>query len=405
MKSFACYCQKCRKANQPGEENCANCGTPLMLVVVPPSTKHESVWDNYSEEHLLERISNLELRLMQVTDRLSKVLDLMLRQSQTLQREHLLVETLVEALETAKIIEDGQVSQIWKDRQKAEEKRFAANEQRERARDNALSKTGGTKLDLFTHLVKEGFHLIEQGEEANGLRTLERAAAMSPENFPLLAFIGEHYFRADKRRQAAEYLEKAYLLEPKDEKTALLLGLILADDGELKRAKILLENCSDHFGFAANFPLGMIYAAENDFPNAVAAFKQAENVNSSAETFYLVGSAFAETGEAKNALENLQKAVETDANFADAWFMLGAVYLRLDDEKTARESFTRALSAKDAGAQCHAVLKNPNKNVDASINLLFSRIAQTKKNLINGSPQRIVKILREEIERILNENK
>jgi tetratricopeptide (TPR) repeat protein len=104
-------------------------------------------------------------------------------------------------------------------------------------------------------------------------------------------------------------------------------------------------------------------------------------------------------------LENLQKAVETDANFADAWFMLGAVYLRLEDEKTARESFTRALSAKDAGAQCHAVLKNPKKNVDASINLLFSRISQTKKNLINGSPQRFVKILREEIERILAENK
>lgn len=376
-----------------------------MLVVMPPSIKHESVWHDYSEEHLLERISHLELRLMQVTDRLSKILDLMLRQSQNIQREHLLVETLVEALEAAKIIENGQVSQIWKERQEAEEKKFAANERRERARENALAKTGGTKLDLFTHLVKEGFHLIEHGEEANGLRTLERAAAMSPQNFPLLAFIAEHFFRADKRRQAGEYLEKALLLEPKDAKIALLLGLILTDEGEFERAKILLESCREQFGFAANFPLGMIYAAENDFLNALVMFKQAQEENSSAETLYLVGSAFAEIGEPENALKNLQKAVEINANFADAWFMLGAVYLRIDDEKMARESFTRALSAKDAGAQCHAVLKNPKKDVDASINLLFSRISQTKKNLISSSAPRLVKFLREEIERILSENK
>ena len=292
--------------NQAGDENCAKCGTPLMLVVVPPSIKHESVWHDYSEEHLLERISNLELRLMQVTDRLSKVLDLMLRQSQTLQREHLLVETLVEALETAKIIEDGQVTEIWKERQKAEEKRFAANERHERARDNALAKNDATKLDLFTHLVREGFRLIEQGNETDGLRTLERAAAMSPENFPLLAFVGEHYFRADKRREAAEYLEKAFLLEPKDAKITLLLGLILADEGEFERAKALLENCRDDFNFAVNFSLGMIYAAENDFEKALAFFKRFQKTTSSAETFYLVGSAFAEIGQAKNALKNLQ---------------------------------------------------------------------------------------------------
>jgi tetratricopeptide (TPR) repeat protein len=375
-----------------------------MLVVVPTATKHESVWDSYSEEHLLERISHLELRLMQVTDRLSKILDLMLRQSQTVQREHLLVETIVDALEAAKIIENGQVTEIWKERQKAEEKRFAATEQRERARENALSKTTGTKLDLFTHLVKEGFRLIELGEEANGLRTLERAAAMSTENYPLFAYIGEHYFLADKRRQARDFLEKACLLEPKEHKTALLLGLILTDDGELARAKDLLEFCRERYGFAANFPLGMIYAAEDDFEKVLAAFTQALNAVESAETFYIVGSAYLATGKLKEALSNFQKAVELDANFADAWFMLGAVHLRLDEEKVARESFARALSAKDSGAQCQTILKNPKKIVDASINLLFSKINQQKKNLISAAPPRINKLLREEIERILIEH-
>ena len=376
-----------------------------MLVVVPPSVKHESLWDSYSEEHLLERISHLELRLMQVTDRLSKILDLMLKQSQTVQREHLLVETLVEALESASIIEDGKVTKIWKERQQSAEKQFAKNERRDRARDNALANTSGTKLDLFTQLVKDGFHLVEQGEETNGLRTLERAAGMSPENFPLLAFIGEHYFRADKRQRAREFLAAALALEPKEQKIALLLGLILADEGDFERAKILLEQCGDNFGFAANFPLGLIYAAENRFADALAIFKKAQQSNASTESCYLLGCAFARLEQPKNALKQLQKAVEIDRNFADAWFMLGAVYLNLGDEKAARESFAAALSAKDAGAQCHAVLKNPKKNIESSINLLFSRLAETKKNLVSGSAQRLVKLLREEIEIILSQHK
>ena len=104
---------------------------------------------------------------------------------------------------------------------------------------------------------------------------------------------------------AREYLEKALLVEPKEPKIALLLGLILTDEGELERAQNLLENCGETYGFAANFPLGMIYASENRFDDALAAFKQAQKSNQSAESIYLVACACAALGKAKNSLKYL----------------------------------------------------------------------------------------------------
>lgn len=399
MKSFACYCQKCRAANQPGEELCANCGTPLMLVVVPPSAKNESLWsDNFPQEHLLERISLLELRLMQITDRLSQALDLMLRQSRTVQNEHLLVETLIDALTNSGVIESGSVSQLWQEKKKKEEQQLIAELRREQIQENILSAASGKRYEIFVHLIKEAFRLIQNGDEKQGIRTLERAAAVETKNFPLLLFIGEHYFRQDKRTLARDYLEKAHKTVVEDQRAALPLAVILANEGETEQAKTLLEAINAEKSFAANFILGVIYAAEKRFDQTLAAFKRALAAKPNAETHYLVGSAYAELNREKVALRHLQKAVELDANFADAWFMLGAIYLRLGDETNAKTALASSLAARDSAAQSHAVLRNPKKHVDiARTTLLFARLSHLQKNLINSLPPRLTKLLHEEI--------
>jgi tetratricopeptide (TPR) repeat protein len=403
MKSFACYCQKCRAANLPGDDLCVNCGTPLMLVVVPLSVRNESIWDAYSEEHLLERISHLELRLMQVTDRLSKVLDLMLKQSKTVESEHLLVETLIDALGAAKVIEDGQVSRLWRERQAAEERKQTASARRETVRERALGDGQNTKIDLFTHLVKDGFRLIENGDDAQGLRTLERAAAMSPENFPLLSYIGEHYYRHDKRALARDYLAKAHAVAPDEARNKFLLGIVLLEAGEIEKAKDLLESFGEKSGFAVNFPLGVIYAAEKRFDAALAAFKRASASQNSAESDYALGSVYAELKRDKLALRHFQKAVESDRNFADAWYMLASILLKTGDEQNAKDAIAMALAATDAGAQCFAVLKNPRKTPAVSIEgaLLFARFSALDKNVLSALPPRFVRLLRQEIEKTL----
>lgn len=388
----------------PSDEACAKCGTPLMLIVTPPSVRNEVVWsDVFSQEHLLERISLLELRLMQVTDRLSQALELILKQSRTVQNEHLLIESLLETLTNSGVIKGDHVSQIWQDKKKQEEKQAALSERRQVSQEKILAGTNSTKFDLFTNLVKEGFQLIEQGEEKQGLRTLERAVAIEPRNFHLVAFISEHYFRTDKRVLARDYLERAHKIAPLEFKNALLLGITLADDNEIEAAKKMLEPLVNDFSFVSNFILGIIYAAEKNFAETLTAFKKTLAARPCAETHYLVGSTYAELNRQRMAIRHLQKAVEIDSNFGDAWFTLGAVFLREGDEKSAKEALSMALAARDVGAQSHAILRNPQKYGEiTTTSLLFARLQHIKKNLVNGLTPRLSKVLREEIEKVLN---
>lgn len=402
MKSFACYCQKCRAANVPGEDACSNCGTPLMIIVTPSATRNEMLWsDAASHEHLLERISLLELRLMQVTDRLSQALDLMMRQSKTAHKEHLLVETLIDALTVSGVIENDKFSQIWRQKKSSEkEQRDELENRREQFRERILAQPRKAKSTLFTNLIKDGFRLIDIGDEKQGVRTLERAAALEQTNHFLLAFIGEYYFRSDKRVLARDYLQKALQIDLSETRIALLLGFLLTDEGEFDAAKKMLEPLIETKSFAVNFILGMIYAVENCFEKTLTTFKRALAVLPNAETHYLVGSTYAELGREKVALRHLQKAVELDPNFADAWFMLGAIYLRNDNEKSAKDALSRSLSVQDSTAQAQAILRNPKKYEEiADTTLIFARLAVTPKNIISTASARLTKLLRDDLEK------
>lgn len=404
MKSFACYCQKCRAANVPGEDACVNCGTPLMLVTTPLAMRNEMVWSNVaSQEHLLERISILELRLVQVADRLSQALDLMMRQTKTAQKEHLLVETLIDALTASGIIENGKFSEIWQQKKDGQKKIQATDNRREQTKNRLLANLGKSdNAEAFARLVKNGFHLIKSGDGKQGVRTLERAAALEPTNQLLLTFIGEYYFFSDKRVLARDYLEKTFQINPAQPRAGLLLGFLMADDGEFDRAKNILEHLVETKSFAVNFILGMIYAVENCFEKTLTAFKRALTILPGAETHYLVGSAWAEAGREKTALRHFQKAVEIDQNFADAWFMLGVIYERSGDEKNAKNALNHSLAAQDATAQSGAILRNPKKYSEiASTTLIFARLAPAKKNLISSAAPRILRLLREDLDKIV----
>ena len=90
MEKIAYYCQKCRAANETGEGNCWRCGTRLMLMVFPPSLRHEeSLPPSFYEDHLLERVSLLELHLSQVMEQLKLAYEFMQRETKTLHKDHL----------------------------------------------------------------------------------------------------------------------------------------------------------------------------------------------------------------------------------------------------------------------------------------------------------------------------
>ena len=375
-----------------------------MLIVTPPINKNETIWaDAYPPEHLLERVSSLELRMMQVVDRLGQALDLMMRQTRTIENEHLLVETLIEALTASGVIKDDQVGQSWRVKRQQAAAQAKIETRRELAREQILAASDNTKIDLFTKLVKEAFALFGKDEERQAIGTLERAAELNGRNVPLLRLLGEHYFRSDKRAKAENYLRRAFALDNDNARTNLLLGVAAADAGDAATARNLLES-ADARGLIANFVLGFIAAAQKRFADALTAFKIALRQRDCAETNYLVGAALAELNRRKSAARHLQKAVEMDANFADAWFTLGTIRLREGDEPAAKLALSQAMRAQDAGAQSHALLKDrKNINLPSDQTLLFANLNAQTTNLLGNLPPRLKKLLREEIEKAIDE--
>lgn len=404
MKSIPHYCQSCGVLNQLGERNCRNCGTRLMLVVFPPAIRHdESIVPSFYEDHLLERVTLLEIRLSQVAERLAMALDLMLRQTKTTQSDHLLLETLIDSLNTLGAVEKDKLTHSWRKRIKSESENEVKENRSEKILKNIIGNHGEPKSDLLEHLVKESLALLEKNEEKQAIRTLERAVAASPKNVFLMLFLAETLFRADKLDAAAETLEKAHKLAPKGALTAIFLSAIYADSLEIKKAKKTLDNTAEirKAKFCVNYVQGMLAAYESDWKNALAHFKDALTALDVPETHYLTACVYFQLAKPKLALRHLQKAVEIDTNYADAWFMLGLIYEMQADETKSYQSYELAWSSRETGAQCLEFLQRKDKR-NTEIALPFIRLQKIKKHLLTGGSPRLSNLFKTELYKLLN---
>lgn len=404
MKSIPHYCQNCGVLNELGERSCRKCGTRLMLVVFPPAIRHdESIVPSFYEDHLLERVTLLEIRLSQVAERLAMALDLMLRQTKTTQSDHLLLETLIDSLNTLGAVEKDKLTHSWRKRIKNEREIEAKEDRREKLLKNIIEAHDEPKTDLLEHLLKESLLLLEKNEEKQAIRTLERALTVSPRNIFLTGFLAETLFRADKYAAAVEVLEKAQKITPEKSLITLFLSALYADSLEIKKARKTLKSfdAAANTKFCANYIHGMLAAYESDWKNALTYFKETLSVLEVPETHYLTACVYFQMSKPKLALRHLQKAVEIDTNYADAWFMLGLIYELQADETKSYQSFELAWSSRETGAQCLEFLQRKDKR-NYEVALPFIRFQKIKNHLLTGGAPRLSKLFKSELYKFLN---
>jgi tetratricopeptide (TPR) repeat protein len=373
-----------------------------MLVVFPPAIRHDDgIVPSYYEDHLLERVTLLEIRLSQVAERLALALDLMLQQTKNTHSDHLLLETLIDSLNTLGAVEKDRLRQKWhkKVKNKSEIRVVARQDQ---ILEKICAENNSPNPDLFSHLVKEGLKFVSQNEEKQALRTFERALEFSPQNIHLILLVAELLFQADKFEQAQQFLEKGLKIEPENKNILMVLGLIWADSLETDKAKALLGKIkTEELGlFSKNYVLGFMAAFEQDWKSALGFFKSAWADFNVPETNYLIGCVYFQLGKSRLALQHLQKAVEVDTNFADAWFMLSVIYQSVGDETKSYQSIELAWTSKETGAECLKFLKR-GKQIEVSEALPFISLKDLKKQLIMGSSIIFTKIIRSEVTQIL----
>jgi tetratricopeptide (TPR) repeat protein len=371
------YCQKCLAANPLGQEFCTRCGTRLMIVVEPSSARFEAAPSSLStDEHLLERISAAETRVARLAERLEKSLDLLLRYAQNAYFDRSLIRALVSLLTEDGVVDTERLERMWSERCQRDTVEQEENVQRDELRLRILTSGKVSDPQAFEDLVNEGFVLIEDKQLPQGMTKLQRAADIAEENAPLNLFIGEHFFRRGKTKQARAYLARAHAALPEDRRISLLLGLTCADDGEVALAKDLLSNATAQGGssFAGHYGLGWVFVTEKNWRRALGEFKRALTIRPSPEAHYVLGCLYFELKRDALAVRHLRKATKMDGGYAEAYYLLAQAY-----ERTGRKDLAR-----------QALEKAGSKNV----NLL--QITKSGTRLIAGADKRLADTLRQD---------
>ncbi|MGA9994471.1 MAG: tetratricopeptide repeat protein, partial [Pyrinomonadaceae bacterium] len=400
---IAHYCQKCLAANPLGLEFCGRCGTRLMLIVEPPAMRFETGNASvYNEDHLLERVSALENMLSRLTERLEQTLDLLLRQAQNTYLDHTLIETLVSVLNDAGTVRSEKVYELWQERAQKDSGQKNQSSEREKLSAKIMEGYEGVEQAEFSRLVREGLNLLGDDEpleeQLRGLRSLERAAAIAPSNAALCVLISEHLFALRKMTLAKDYLERAHALAPESRRICLLLGLACADAGEAERAKdflgkSMLEGAAS---FAAHYCLGMLLATEARWREALTQFKRALALRPSPEAHYVLGTVYYEMERDRMAARHLRQAIETDENYAAAFFMLGLVLIRTGELVQAKEAFDAAYATSGGEPIYRSGLKRGAKRNNALPSLLFGTRRVRSKRLLTGGDKRLANLVFED---------
>lgn len=392
------FCQRCKSPNELGEDSCGQCGTRLMLLVEPSGARFESRGaGGLMEEHLLERITALESHISRLLDKLEKMAELMLKQSRSAFFDHELLDTLITMLSESGAIDRQRLSELWRERRKANEvEKEAGNRSRfEGMIKVVLEHYEGDELVLFERIVRESFGEIEKGRILAGVRQIERAAALAPDNGPLNHFLGVQYFRRGRPTLARDYFQRALARDKRNGWLHLLLGLACGDEGDAKRARELVKESIRLDGptFAAHYALGRLAAFESDWKAALDEFKRARANLPGPESHYLLGLANYKLGRDKTALRELKKAVGLDGMYAEAHYLLGLVLLRLGEGEEARKSFETAANARPGTP----LYREASENVEAAVApSLFELKGRGRRRLFTGGDERLAGALRDD---------
>jgi tetratricopeptide (TPR) repeat protein len=366
-----------------------------MITVNPRSHSHaENALGTSMEEHLLERISSLEYALARTQERFEKVIDLMHRQATSNFSNHAMLDALITLLGDEEVLSKERLEAAWQARLAEQVEQSHARELIETRQKKILSLPLTNSPESFTRLVSEGMEFVADGDPRRGVRLLEKASSLEPENIELNFFLGEYYYHQEKLALAEQYLKRTVQYDPKHYRAILMLGIVCGDEGEVETAKRYLEEALSmkKDSFAAHYGLGRILASEGRLDEALPHFKRALLLKPTPEMYYVVGHAYLARGQAEPALKHLHKAVELDPQFDAALYHLGVIYLKRNLVDKAREHFRAAYEINPIARYRSALRARAGAHLPAMPFFGHARVAR-RRVLTNGDV-RLAKLLR-----------
>lgn len=186
------------------------------------------------------------------------------------------------------------------------------------------------------------------------IQQLEQEVRQSPNNVILRVRLGEALGAAGRYSAAVEQLNNALKLDPEHPGAYLDLGIIARLTGDNSSAIGYFEKVieiTEKANFTsvdqrrelAYYHLGLVALEEERYEDAVANLKASLRIRKDAsDTYYHLARAFEGLGDPDAAIQNLEIAVTFDPGFAEAFYLMGQMYMDLDDPVNASVHFYKA---------------------------------------------------------------
>jgi len=383
--------------NKFGEERCSECGTPLMLVVETPMARFDASFSQLrGQEHLIERISWLEQRLLQLIGRTETILNLMMQQGNNTFFHHTLLDALVTILANDDVINVKELNEQWQaNRDKKPEKKQNLV-QMEALKEDWLAGHEGRDKQAFARYIEEATDYFSKGEWNKAVKYLETAAALSPKNTSLNLFIALSHFREKRTALARDYFYKVFINDGGNTRLAVMLALSHCEEGEVDSAKRILQKVTRKKDsiFAAHYALGRLLIIEEKWSEALLQFKKALSLSSSAEAHFVIANAYYQLGRLQVAEKHARSAIEADNNFAEALYLLGLILLRKNEIELAKTCFKKAEALDNENSRFSSAVKNTRKLLQKETQPpLFASLKLAKKKLVTCGDPRIAEFV------------
>jgi len=337
-------CQVCGARNDEEAEFCWRCRSHL-LILSGQDQGNDFFGDVPLEEHLLERISALEDKVLGMEKILITILRSVRTQDQSLLVEQAGLQAIREILEDQGILEEERFVQCWEDRLNLHYLSREKAERIEDSRDAVLAQTSLATMNDLSDLMQQAVLNFQFLDPAAGYELLSHAHEIDPGNAELNALLGELLILENDYESARGYLTEALQADPAHYNSKFFLALVHFNAGEYRQAQLLMEEClaASPNPFLAHFTLGMIHYHLKDFADAARSFEESIQCRPLPLTFMMLATVRYEMGQTSRAIEPLVEVLKEEESNEDAHFLLGLCYLERNWSRKAEEQFRQAL--------------------------------------------------------------
>ena len=210
---------------------------------------------------------------------------------------------------------------------------------------------------------------LHAGEDAEAANLYRGVLGREPDHSEALHLLGLAEQRLGELDAALLHIAKAVESAPDVGLYRLNLGVLLTEAGRPVDAVAMLRSALDQDDsmIEAHYALGNALAAADDLPGALASFRRSAVLQPDhSQTFNNIGLILREMGEIEEAIDHLERAVQTTSPFPPAFSNLCAAYTDAGRLKEAVSAGRNAVSQLPEDANAHYNLGNALAESEAS---------------------------------------